>query len=65
MDIIQQLMNVTETLSCYEQRFVGTEPIEEVTEQVRTVKIEDKPKETEVIDEVQLYIITCRKTWHN
>ncbi|XP_068565058.1 peptidyl-prolyl cis-trans isomerase FKBP3 [Cebidichthys violaceus] len=34
------------------KRFKGTEPVEEVTEQVRTVKIEEKPKEaTEVVDE--------------
>ncbi|XP_073348841.1 peptidyl-prolyl cis-trans isomerase FKBP3 [Pagrus major] len=35
------------------KRFKGTEPIEEVTEQVKAVKIEDKPKEvkTEVVDE--------------
>ncbi|KAM4633437.1 peptidyl-prolyl cis-trans isomerase FKBP3 [Polymixia lowei] len=35
------------------KRFKGTEPIEEVTEQVKTVKIEDKAKEakTEVVDE--------------
>lgn len=36
------------------QRFKGTEPVEEVTEQVRVVKIEDKPKEAkaEAVDEV-------------
>ena len=35
------------------QRFLGTEPIEEVTEQVKAVKIEEKPKEVvEVVDEV-------------
>ncbi|XP_058468565.1 peptidyl-prolyl cis-trans isomerase FKBP3 [Solea solea] len=35
------------------KRFKGTEPVEEVTEQVKQVKIEDKPKEvkTEVVDE--------------
>ncbi|XP_068433245.1 peptidyl-prolyl cis-trans isomerase FKBP3 [Clinocottus analis] len=33
------------------KRFKGTEPIEEVTEQVRTVKIEEKPKDVEVVDE--------------
>ncbi|XP_059212502.1 peptidyl-prolyl cis-trans isomerase FKBP3 [Centropristis striata] len=35
------------------KRFKGTEPIEEVTEQVKAVKIKDKPKEvpTEVVDE--------------
>ncbi|XP_008281232.1 peptidyl-prolyl cis-trans isomerase FKBP3 [Stegastes partitus] len=35
------------------KRFKGTEPIEEVTEQVKAVKIEEKPKEvkTEVVDE--------------
>ncbi|XP_074541466.1 peptidyl-prolyl cis-trans isomerase FKBP3 [Halichoeres trimaculatus] len=35
------------------KRFKGTEPVEEVTEQVKAVKIEDKPKEvkTEVVDE--------------
>lgn len=38
------------------QRFKGTEPVEEVTEQVKAVKIEEKPKEvkTEVVDEVLL-----------
>lgn len=36
------------------QRFKGTEPVEEVTEQVKAVKIEEKPKEVkaEVVDEV-------------
>ncbi|XP_034383485.1 peptidyl-prolyl cis-trans isomerase FKBP3 [Cyclopterus lumpus] len=33
------------------KRFKGTEPIEEVTEQVRTVKIEEKAKDVEVVDE--------------
>jgi len=35
------------------KRFKGTEPVEEVTEQVKTVKLDDKPKEakTEVVDE--------------
>uniref|UniRef100_A0A3Q3VXZ5 peptidylprolyl isomerase n=1 Tax=Mola mola TaxID=94237 RepID=A0A3Q3VXZ5_MOLML len=35
------------------KRFKGTEPVEEVTEQVKAVKIEEKPKEvkTEVVDE--------------
>ncbi|XP_038583232.1 peptidyl-prolyl cis-trans isomerase FKBP3 isoform X2 [Micropterus salmoides] len=35
------------------KRFKGTEPVEEVTEQVRVVKIEDKPKEAkaEAVDE--------------
>ncbi|XP_062406594.1 peptidyl-prolyl cis-trans isomerase FKBP3 [Sardina pilchardus] len=34
------------------KRFIGTEPIEEVTQSVKAVKIEDKPKEVaEVIDE--------------
>lgn len=35
------------------KRFKGTEPIEEATEQVRTVKIDDKPKDekAEVVDE--------------
>ncbi|KAG7509214.1 peptidyl-prolyl cis-trans isomerase FKBP3 [Solea senegalensis] len=35
------------------KRFKGTEPVEEVTEQVKQVKIEDKPKEakTEVVYE--------------
>lgn len=39
---------------CNLQRFKGTEPVEEVTEQVKAVKIEEKPKEvkTEVVDEV-------------
>ncbi len=39
---------------CHLQRFKGTEPVEEVTEQVKAVKIEEKPKEvkTEVVDEV-------------
>lgn len=38
------------------QRFKGTEPVEEVTEQVKAVKIDEKPKEvkTEVVDEVQI-----------
>lgn len=41
-------------LHCLLQRFKGTEPVEEVTEQVKAVKIEEKPKEvkTEVVDEV-------------
>ena len=35
------------------QRFKGTEPVEDVTEQIRTVKIEDKKElPAEVIDEV-------------
>lgn len=36
------------------QRFKGTEPEEELSEQVKEVKIEDKPKEVkaEVVDEV-------------
>lgn len=36
------------------QRFKGTEPVEDVTEQIKAVKIEDKPKEVkaEVVDEV-------------
>ncbi|KAK9531763.1 hypothetical protein VZT92_011169 [Zoarces viviparus] len=33
------------------KRFKGSEPVEEVTEQVRVVKIEEKPKEAEVVDE--------------
>uniref|UniRef100_A0A667ZNR7 peptidylprolyl isomerase n=2 Tax=Myripristis murdjan TaxID=586833 RepID=A0A667ZNR7_9TELE len=35
------------------KRFKGTEPVEDVAEQVKAVKIEDKPKEvkTEVVDE--------------
>ncbi|KAK5853159.1 hypothetical protein PBY51_006974 [Eleginops maclovinus] len=35
------------------KRFKGTEPVEDVTEQVRSVKLEDKPKDlpAEVIDE--------------
>ncbi|KAM9840611.1 peptidyl-prolyl cis-trans isomerase FKBP3 [Aulostomus maculatus] len=35
------------------KRFKGTEPVEEVTEQVKAVKIEEKPKEvkTEIVDE--------------
>lgn len=39
---------------CHVQRFKGSEPIEEVTEKVKAVKIEDKPKEAkaEVVDEV-------------
>lgn len=38
------------------QRFKGTEPVEEVTEQVKAVKIEEKPKEVkaEVVEEVLL-----------
>ena len=37
------------------QKFKGTEPIEEVIEQVKTVKIEDDPSKdvkTELVDEV-------------
>lgn len=47
---------------CHLQRFKGTEPIEEVTEQVKAVKIEEKPKEVkEVVDEVQLQDVDfCR-----
>lgn len=48
-------MNVCVSLFlCHLQRFKGTEPVEEVTEQVKAVKIEEKPKEvkTEVVDEV-------------
>lgn len=38
---------------CNQQRFLGSEPIEDVTEHVKNVKIEDKPKEfVEVVDEV-------------
>ncbi|TNN41734.1 Peptidyl-prolyl cis-trans isomerase FKBP3 [Liparis tanakae] len=33
------------------KRFKGTEPIEEVTEQIRTVKIEEKAKDVDVVDE--------------
>ncbi|XP_029984768.1 peptidyl-prolyl cis-trans isomerase FKBP3 [Sphaeramia orbicularis] len=35
------------------KRFKGTDPVEEVTEQVKAVKVEEKPKEvkTEVVDE--------------
>ncbi|XP_056283977.1 peptidyl-prolyl cis-trans isomerase FKBP3 [Pseudoliparis swirei] len=33
------------------KKFKGTEPIEEVTEQIRTVKIEEKAKDVEVVDE--------------
>lgn len=38
---------------CVDQRFKGTE-VEQVTEEVKAVKIEEKPKETqtEVVDEV-------------
>lgn len=36
-----------------QQRFLGSEPIEDVTEHVKNVKIDDKPKEVvEVVDEV-------------
>lgn len=36
------------------QRFKGTDPVEDVTEQVKAVKVEEKPKEVkaEVVDEV-------------
>lgn len=36
------------------QRFKGTEPEEDLTEQVKAVKLTEKPKEvkTEVVDEV-------------
>ena len=38
---------------CNYQRFLGSEPIEDVTEHVKNVKIDDKPKEVvEVADEV-------------
>ncbi|XP_075993856.1 peptidyl-prolyl cis-trans isomerase FKBP3 [Genypterus blacodes] len=35
------------------KRFKGTDPVEDVTEQVKTVKIDDKPKDvkTEIVDE--------------
>ncbi|KAM3861579.1 peptidyl-prolyl cis-trans isomerase FKBP3 [Diretmus argenteus] len=34
------------------QRFKGSEPVEDVTEQIKTVKLDDKPKEVkEVVDE--------------
>lgn len=41
---------------CVLQRFKGTEAEEEVAEQIKAVKIEDKPKEVkaEVVDEVLL-----------
>lgn len=46
---------------CHLQRFKGTEPIEEVTEQVKAVKIDDKPKEVkEVVDEVLIQGVQCR-----
>lgn len=39
---------------CCLQRFKGTDPVEDVTQQVKAVKIEEKPKEVkaEVVDEV-------------
>lgn len=42
------------------KRFKGTDPIEEVTEQVKAAKIEDKPKEvkTEAVDEVLAGLLT-------
>lgn len=47
---------------CPVQRFKGTEPVEEVTEQVKAVKIEEKPKEakTEVVDEVLLQDVSTK-----
>ncbi|XP_054474776.1 peptidyl-prolyl cis-trans isomerase FKBP3 [Anoplopoma fimbria] len=46
----EQLLNAYNQLF-ESKRFKGTEPVEEVTEQVRTVKIEEKPKDVEVVDE--------------
>lgn len=42
------------------KRFKGTDPVEEVTEQVKAAKIEDKPKEvkTEAVDEVLAGLLT-------
>lgn len=42
------------TFPPYIQRFKGTEPEEDLSEQVKAVKIEEKPKEVkaEVVDEV-------------
>lgn len=42
---------------CRLQRFKGSEPVEEITEQVKAAKIEEKPKEvkTEAVDEVQTW----------
>lgn len=39
------------------QRFKGTEPVEDVTEKVKAVKIAEKPTEvkTEVVDEVVVH----------
>lgn len=39
---------------CDVQRFKGSDPEEDLTEQVKSVKIEEKPKEVkaEVVDEV-------------
>lgn len=39
----------------FPQRFKGSEPVEEVTEQVKAAKIEEKPKEakTDAVDEVK------------
>lgn len=47
---------------CPVQRFKGTEPVEEVTEQVKAVKIEETPKEvkTEVVDEVLLQDVSTK-----
>lgn len=61
--IVQPFMFISLSL-CSFQRFKGTEPIEEVTEQVKAVKIEEKPKEVkEVVDEVQLqdvdFLLCC------
>lgn len=46
---------------CFLQRFKGSEPVEEVTQQVKAAKIEEKPKEvkTEAVDEVQIRHV-CR-----
>lgn len=46
------------------QRFKGTEPVEEITEQVKAAKIEDKPKEvkTEAVDEVPVQHIFALQT---
>lgn len=43
------------------QRFKGTEPEEELSEQVKAVKIEEKPKEVkaEVVDEVPAWRCRC------
>ncbi len=51
---------------CHLQRFKGTEPVEEVTEQVKAVKIAEKPKEvkTEVVDEVLVQDVVVNRMFY-